>query len=84
MLDDKEATYVLEPMRLNDQRMRDIESAKRLVLQRYLEVTGFQETNVNAIWHHKVSQYGPPGQNCGKPLRTPQAKMCAACGATVS
>jgi hypothetical protein len=84
MLDDNEGRYVLEPMRLNEQQNRDIASAKRLVLQRYFEVTGFQETNANAIWHHQVSQYGPPCQNCGKPLRTPRATMCAACGTTVS
>jgi hypothetical protein len=53
MLDDKEGRYVLEPMRLYEQRGRDIESAKLFVLQRYFEVTGFQETNANAIWHQQ-------------------------------
>jgi hypothetical protein len=84
MLNDKEGSYVLEPMRLYEQRSRDIESAKLFVLQRYFEVAGFQETNANAIWHHQLSQYGPPCQNCGKPLRTPRAKICAACGTAVS
>ena len=84
MLDDKEGRYVLELMGLDERRTRDIESAKLFVLQRYFEVTGFQETNANAIWHHRLSQYGPPCQNCGKLLRTPRAKMCAACGTAVS
>src|SRR6267154_23775 len=84
MLDDKEVMYVLEPMRLNEQRTRDIESAKIFVLQRYCEITCFEETNANAIWHHQLSKYGPPCRNCGKPLRTPRAKLCAACGTVVS
>jgi len=54
MLDDKEVKYVLEPMRLNERRTRDIESAKVIVLQRYCEVTGF--ANANAIWHHQLSK----------------------------
>lgn len=43
--------------------------------------TGEPESNPNAVWHHVVSQYGPPCAQCGKPLRTPQAQLCAACGA---
>ena len=52
-------------------------------LQRYYEMTGFRETNVNAIWHHRLSQFGPPCSSCGKLLRTPRAKFCAACGTQV-
>ncbi len=50
-------------------------------LNRYRELTGYAETNVNALWHHRVSLFGPPCSSCGKPLRTPQAKHCAECGA---
>lgn len=50
-------------------------------LTRYRELTGFVETNVNALWHHRLSLFGPPCQSCGKPLRTPSAKHCAECGA---
>jgi len=50
-------------------------------LKLYEELTGFHETNVNALWHHRLSIYGPPCAACGKPLRTPQARSCAACGA---
>jgi len=58
------------------------EQSKQLALDFYFELTNFRETNINAIWHHMTSLYGPPCQECGKPLRTPKAKWCAACGAT--
>lgn len=50
-------------------------------LKLYQELTGFHETNVNALWHHRLSDYGPPCKKCEKPLRTPRARLCAACGA---
>ena len=46
----------------------------------YFEITGFNETNYFAILHHRISDYGNPCKNCHKPLRTPQAVFCAACG----
>ncbi len=49
-------------------------------LAQYREMTGFQETNPLALWHHRVSLYGPTCRHCGNPLRTPEAKLCAACG----
>ena len=53
----------------------------RAALERYFEITGFRETNVAALGHHRLSLFGPPCGVCGKPLRTPRAKMCAECGA---
>jgi len=50
------------------------------VLAEYEALTGFRETNPNAIWHHRIALYGPPCGECGKPLRTDKAKLCAACG----
>jgi hypothetical protein len=50
------------------------------LLNYYRELTGFAETEGNAIMHHQISQYGPPCENCGKPYRTPQSSFCAACG----
>lgn len=47
----------------------------------YAQMTGFEETNLDALHHHRRSLYGPDCAACGKPLRTPQASFCAACGA---
>ncbi|QDU97330.1 hypothetical protein Pla8534_51760 [Lignipirellula cremea] len=50
----------------------------------YHMFTGVLEDSPNSISHHLVSEHGPPCSACGKPLRTPRAKMCAACGVSVS
>jgi len=50
-------------------------------LDAYERITGFRESNADALYHHRLSQYGPPCSGCGKPLRTPTARYCAACGA---
>jgi hypothetical protein len=52
-------------------------------LEMYFRLTGFRETNVVALWHHRLDQYGPPCRNCGRLLRTKRARLCAECGATV-
>ena len=54
----------------------------RGALDRYHQITGFRENNVNAIWHHRISNFGPPCAMCGRPLRTARAKFCAECGAS--
>ena len=57
------------------------QGAGREALAVYEKLTGFKETNVNALYHHRLSIYGPPCHVCGKPLRTPQARYCAMCSA---
>ena len=50
------------------------------LLEMYRLLTGFVETNPIAVLHHEVDQYGPPCPRCHKPLRTPKARFCVACG----
>src|SRR5690242_12146028 len=49
----------------------------------YEALTGFARCHHHAIMHHRLSDFGPPCRVCGKPLRSPRAKMCAACGSSV-
>ena len=56
-------------------------SYEEAALAKYLELTGFKETNVQALWHHSLGQFGPPCRICGRLLRTSSARFCAECGA---
>ena len=49
------------------------------VMADYERITGYVETNPNVIYHHRLSMYGSPCKACGKPLRTPRAKLCESC-----
>jgi hypothetical protein len=49
-------------------------------LKEYERLTGFHETNANALWHHRISIYGPPCDMCGKVLRTANTSQCFECG----
>ena len=52
----------------------------KALLEYYKELTEYDETEPNAIMHHRIELYGPPCENCSKPYRTPKASFCAACG----
>ena len=83
MLNEEEYAKAYE---LYGQGMKNIhENSSRLVrfkplLDYYKKVTGWDETEPNAIMHHRIAQYGPSCENCNKPYRTPVATFCAACG----
>jgi len=49
-------------------------------LHAYFDFTGYRETNLDVLWHHHLSFYGPPCPSCGNLLRSPNATFCAACG----
>ena len=50
------------------------------LLEYYNDLTGFSETEPNAIMHHSLEKIGQDCENCGKPYRTPKANLCVACG----
>lgn len=52
----------------------------KALLNYYKEVTGFEETDPNAVMHHRIALLGSECENCSKPYRTPKASLCAACG----
>jgi hypothetical protein len=62
--------------------LSDISMEERFspVCKAYFDMTGFRETNENAVLHHRISLYGAICPRCGKPFRTPQASFCAGCG----
>ena len=93
MLDEHEWQVILPDLTAGMQQIKDhrrrhnlpIQEAKDPVygggaLEHYFQLTGYRETKVEALWHHRLAKHGPPCRGCGKPLRTPRAAFCAACG----
>ena len=58
-----------------------VEELHRPVREAYERLTGATGFDADHILKHRLSLYGPPCSACGKPLRSPQAQVCAACGA---
>lgn len=92
MLDEDEWAQVAERLsrlvgdlkRLRQERSIPLSEATKLAgagaLRRFRELTGYEETNVNALWHHRRSLFGPPCDACGKPLRTPRPGTARSAG----
>ena len=80
MLDEEEFAKAAELYKAAFTNKGTREERMKPLLNYYKEITGFEEAEPNAIMHHRIAQYGPPCENCGKPYRTPLASFCAACG----
>lgn len=57
-----------------------IEQLMRPVQEKYYELTGTGGYTADELLKHRISLHGPLCPNCGRPLRTPAARLCAACG----
>jgi hypothetical protein len=76
MLDDDEYRHV---MSFRPATEGNLKTRFKSMIAEYERITGFHEANPNAVFHHRLSDYGPPCRHCGKPLRTRQAKLCGSC-----
>lgn len=76
MLDDQEWDIVWSKIEVAKKHF----DGRAPALAEYENITGFKETNFNAMFHHRVSHQGPPCIRCGKVLRTPAAFKCFECG----
>ena len=52
-------------------------------LREHERIVGHAEVSPESIWHHRRSMYGVRCRRCSRPLRTPSASRCAACGLRV-
>lgn len=59
---------------------KDRQERFKELLDYYENLTGFRETEPNAIMHHFLGHIRPDCERCGKPYRTSKAKLCAAYG----
>ena len=50
------------------------------VREEYERLTGWQDMYHGAIIRHRLASFGPPCEQCGRPLRTAKAVFCAECG----
>lgn len=80
MLDEREWMIVSRPYQAAVDNRQD---GRPAALAEYERLTGFKETICNALFHHRISLFGPPCPRCGKVLRTPVAFKCFECGLQV-
>ena len=59
-----------------------IDERFRSLREWYERLTGVP-CHQNAIMHHRLRLFGDPCRVCGRLLRSPRAKRCAACGMAV-
>jgi hypothetical protein len=61
-----------------------IQACLQPVTELYSKVTGLAGIDSQEVMRHRLMLLGPPCAQCGKPLRTKKARVCAACGARVT
>lgn len=49
-------------------------------MESYERVSGVRLAHPDQLYWVRMSLYGAPCPTCGRPFRTPRAKLCAACG----
>ncbi len=50
----------------------------------FRQLTGYEVVDMPHIYqYHRIERYGPPCPNCGKALRTKQAKFCFVCSTAI-
>ena len=57
-----------------------VDDLYRPVRDEYARLTGRTGDHQDEVLRHRLAHHGPPCSVCGKPLRTPEARICAACG----
>lgn len=75
-----EEEYRLRGLPFIPMQLEGVARMRQPMLEMYRLLTGFVEINPSAVRYHEVQQYGSPCPQCRKPLRTPKARFCAACG----
>lgn len=60
----------------------DFHHPVQLIYQRLSRDAGLEAPIVEFehLLDHAAERFGPPCRGCGRPLRTPKAKLCAECG----
>ena len=81
MLDEEEYAKALELYQKSMDKVDNprLERHKEL-LDYYNTLTGENVTEPNVIMYHRIAQYGPPCEKCGKPYRNPLVSICTYCG----
>ena len=82
VINSERATRGLAPLKPEPMERHPTLHRYQYLLAGYQLFTGVEQSNPNIVWHHVRSLYGPTCDACGKPLRTPKARVCAACGAS--
>lgn len=69
----------MPPILSPDPGIRHFEGLQAM-LEMYRLLTGYTATVMAQVYNHRISRHGPPCPECDKPLRSPRARYCVACG----